>query len=186
MTSLILASTLMTSGPALSTPDLVALRQDEQSKVGQQEQPKPKHRFVDERIFQLDKLEVTKVTVDKHKFNLWVMDTDAKRSEGMMFLKNTDFKDDEGMIFVFLGEETRRFWMHNTHVDLDICYCDQDGKILNTYTMKAFDETTDYSSRGGSKYVIELRAGILRKLGIKSGMKFAIDERVVSKDDGAR
>lgn len=150
---------------------------------GTQDEKQDKKRFVKERVFQLDKLQVATVKVEKHTFKLWVMDTNAKRSEGMMHLENTDFKDDEGMIFVFLGEDWRRFWMRNTRVDLDICYCDKDGKILNTYTMAKFDETTDYSSTGPAMYVIELKAGILNKLGIKAGMKFQIPEDVVSKDE---
>lgn len=142
-----------------------------------------KHRFVPERNFQVDKLQKVKLKVGKHEFNSWVMDTDAKRQEGMMFLKDSDFKENDSMIFVFMGEDERRFWMHNTLVDLDICYCDKNGKIVKTYTMAKLDETTDYSSKGGSMYVIELKAGILKKLGIVAGMKFEIPEDVVSKDD---
>jgi len=112
------------------------------------------------------------------------MDTDAKRQEGMMHLVDTDFKDDDGMIFVFSNEDIRRFWMHNTYVDLDVCYCDKEGVINTVYTMKKFDETTDYSSKKPSMYVIELKAGILKKLGITVGMKWDIPETVVSKDDG--
>ena len=152
--------------------------------AGQTSSQEDKHRFVAERNFQLDKLQRVKIKVGKHVFNSWIMDTDQKRQEGMMFLKDTDFKDDDTMTFVFSGEDERRFWMHNTLVDLDICYCDKNGKIVKTYTMAKLDETTDYSSKGGAMYVIELKAGILKKLGIEKGMKFDIPEDVVSKDDG--
>lgn len=206
MTSLLLAAAFLVQGcspgpqlteksgssgttPAVEKqPEPNAIQQDPGSgqastaTPGQQQQDK--HRFVPERVFQVDKLQKTTVKVGKHKFTLWVMDTDAKRQEGMMFLKDQDFKDDGGMIFVFLGEDERRFWMHNTLVDLDICYCDKTGKIIKTYTMTKLDETTDYSSYGGSMYVIELRAGILKKLGIETGMKFEVPEDVVSKDNG--
>lgn len=149
-----------------------------QTQTGQQ------HRFVEDRVFQLDKLQKATVKIDKNTFHLWVMDNDSKRSEGMMFLKKEDFKDDEGMIFVFpnSGDEPRRFWMRNTLVDLDICYCDKDGMINSVYTMKALDETSDYSSKRPSMYVIELRDGTLKKLGIKPGMRFVIPEDVVAKD----
>lgn len=149
-----------------------------QTHTGQQ------HRFVEDRVFQLDKLQKATIRVDKNTFHLWVMDNDSKRSEGMMFLKKEDFKDDEGMIFVFPneGSEPRRFWMRNTLVDLDICYCDKDGMINSVYTMKALDETTDYSSKRPSMYVIELRDGTLKKLGIRPGMRFIIPEDVVAKD----
>lgn len=184
MFTLLLATTLYVAGPSFDLATTIVSLQDGQEKppVLQQED---KHRFVPERVFQVDKLQRVKCVVDEHKFNLWVMDSDAKRSEGMMHLKKEDFKDDEGMIFAFPneGDFPRRFWMRNTLVDLDICYCNSDGTINSTYTMKALDEITDYSSKKPSMYVIELRAGTLKKLEIKEGMKFKIPEEVVAKDD---
>ena len=100
--------------------------------------------------------------------------------EGMMHLKNEDFKDDDGMMFVFPDEAPRKFWMHDTLIDLDITYCGKDGTINSTYTMKALDEKTDYSSKKPSQFVIELRAGILNKLGIKPGNKWTIPSDVVA------
>ena len=151
---------------------------------GQKVKPKTDRPIYQARIYQLSNLETAEVTVNGKTFRLWVMDTDAKRSEGMMYLEDQDFKDDEGMVFAFRTEEPRKFWMRNTKVDLDICYCDKNGKILNTYTMKSFDETSDYSSAGPSQYVIELKAGALKKHGIKDGMTFKIPKSVVSKDSG--
>ncbi len=176
--------TKSTSSNLNSVPKDNPANQDQtkgQSETSKGQDDKP--RFVPERVFQVSKLQKAKIKVGKHPFNLWVMDTDSKRQEGMMFLKDSDFKDDEGMVFVFAGEDERRFWMHNTLVDLDICYCDMKGKIIKTYTMAKLDETTDYSSQGGSMYVIELKAGILKKLGIEKGMAFEIPEDVVSKDN---
>lgn len=147
-----------------------------------QEDKKQVHRFVQDRAFQLDNLKQATCKIGKHVFRLWVMDTDAKRQEGMMHLKNDDFKQDEGMIFIFPNEDFRRFWMHNTLVDLDITYNDKEGRILNVYTMKAMDETTDYSSAGPAMSVIELKANTLKKLEIEAGSKWEIPESVYSKD----
>lgn len=127
-------------------------------------------------------LQVANCTIGGKTFRLWVMDTNIKRGEGMMFLKNEDFKDDQGMVFVFKQADPQRFWMRNTLVDLDICYCNADGTINSTYTMKSMDEDTDYSSKAPSKYVIELRAGALAKHGIKTGMKWQIPSNVVAKE----
>lgn len=109
------------------------------------------------------------------------MDTQEKQMEGMMHLKNEDFKDDEGMIFVFPEESPRKFWMHNTLVDLDVTYCGKDGLINSVYTMKALDEKSDYSSKKPSQFVIELRAGTLKKLSIGEGAKWSIPNDVVAK-----
>lgn len=147
-----------------------------------QEDKKQVHRFIQDRAFQLDKLKQETCKIGKHVFHLWVMDTDAKRQEGLMFVKDTDMKDNEGMIFIFPNEDYRRFWMRNTLIDLDITYNDKDGRILNFYTMKALDETTDYSSSGPAMSVIELKPKTLKKLEIQAGDKWEIPESVVAKD----
>ncbi len=134
------------------------------------------------RTHQLKDLEVVEVTMGEHKFKMWVMDTDSKRMEGMMFLENKDFKDDEGMLFVFPGTATRNFWMKNTLVPLDIAYISREKKVLNTYTMAALDTTTPYPSKGGAMYVIEVRAGLFEKLKIGKGTVCTFPATVKAKD----
>lgn len=134
------------------------------------------------RTHQLKDLEVVEVTMGEHKFKMWVMDTDSKRMEGMMFLENKDFKDDEGMLFVFPGLATRNFWMKNTLVPLDIAYLNREKKVLNTYTMAALDTTTPYPSKGGSQFVIEVRAGLFEKLKIGKGTMCTFPATVKAKD----
>lgn len=141
-----------------------------------------KRRTIAERTFQLSDLKMVDVKIDKHKFRMWVMDTNDKRMEGMMFVENGDFKDNEGMIFVFPEPEFQRFWMRNTLVPLDIAYVGSNLRILNTYTMKPLDETTDYSSYGKSGIVIEVRGGLFKRLGIGRGMAVTLPEGLKAKD----
>jgi uncharacterized membrane protein (UPF0127 family) len=122
------------------------------------------------RYHQLKDLAKTKLTIaGKHVFTAWVMDTGAKREEGMMFLEDRDFTEKQGMIFVFKEPESQRFWMKNTFVDLDIAYISGNGRINTILTMTKFDTTTDYSSKAASMYVFEAKAGIFKKLGVKEG-----------------
>lgn len=134
------------------------------------------------RMFQLKDLEVADVKIGEHPFKLWVMDTYAKRQEGMMYLQNADFKDNEGMLFIFPDSAPRNFWMKNTFVPLDIAYINSSKTILNVLTMKAHDIDTPYDSRGSAMYVIEVRAGLFGKLEIKAGAKVTLPERLKSKD----
>ncbi len=136
------------------------------AKSDEKQKLEDKRRNIPQRKFQLNDLKKAEIKIDDHKFSLWVMDTFDKRMEGMMFVENSDFKDNEGMIFLFKEPEYQRFWMRNTLVPLDIAYVSKDRKINSTYTMKALDEVGDYSSYGPSDVVIELRAGIFRKLSI--------------------
>ncbi|QYK53971.1 MAG: DUF192 domain-containing protein [Fimbriimonadaceae bacterium] len=140
-------------------------------------------RHNEKRLYQLKDLETTTIVLkDKHELKAWVMDTDAKRSEGMMFLEDKDFTEKQAMVFVFTAARELRFWMRNTLVPLDIAYVDSSGRIVRTYTMKALDETTDYSSYGNAKYAIEFKAGLFKKLGVRAGDYVAISSRVKAKD----
>lgn len=140
-------------------------------------------RHNDKRLYQLKDLETTTIVLkDKHELKAWVMDTDAKRAEGMMFLEDKDFTEKQAMVFVFSSARELRFWMRNTLVPLDIAYVDSTGRIVRTYTMKALDETTDYSSYGNAKYAIEFKAGLFKKLGVRAGDYVAISSRVKAKD----
>ena len=154
----------------------------EEAPVQREGQQQDKHREVEQRFFQLDELQRVKIKVDKHEFNAWVMDTEAKRQEGMMFLEDSDFKKTDCMVFVFREAIPLRFWMRNTLVPLDIAYVGDKKTILNTYTMKARDEVTDYSSKGDAMYAIEFKAGTFKELKIAKGMKVEIPDNVKEKE----
>jgi uncharacterized membrane protein (UPF0127 family) len=120
------------------------------------------------RIYQLREFEKGKVVVNGKTFQVWIADTDGKIQEGMMWLKPDEVKDDEGMLFLLPADEPQRFWMRNCPMALDIIFLSRDRKVLNIELGKPFDET-GVSSRGPSKYVLELKAGIARKNGIRPG-----------------
>jgi len=145
--------------------------------------PAQSQRHVEQRYFQLKDLDTAKISFkEKDELTVWVMDSNLKRAEGMMFLKDSDFTEKQGMIFVFTAAQELRFWMRNTLVPLDIAYVDERGKILSTYTMKALDEETDYSSLGRSKYAIEVKAGLFKKLKIMPGDMVQIPSTIKAKD----
>lgn len=144
-------------------------------------QSEPRH--VPQRTFQVKDLQTAKISFkNKHELTVWVMDTNAKRSEGMMFLKDSDFTEKQGMIFVFRYAQPLGFWMRNTLVDLDIAYVDQAGRIVSIYTMKSLDETTDYGSRSNAMFAIETKAGLLKKLDIKPGDTVQIPSTIKAKE----
>lgn len=150
-----------------------------------QDQAAKEQRYIRSRQFQLKDLQVEELKVgvkQEHKFKTWVMDTDAKRQEGMMFLLNEDVADDQAMIFVFDKAETLSFWMKNTYIPLDIAYIDTNGKIVKTYTMQALDVYTDYTSKLPAKYALEMKKGTMLKLGILVGQKVEIPEKVKAKE----
>lgn len=99
--------------------------------------------------------------------------------------------EDGGMIFVFKRDRERRFWMKDCLVDIDILYLDRRGFIVRAYEMKAVplrgpnESQAEYESRlragdqypskGLTRYVIELKDGKIRELGLKRGQKIDLD-----------
>jgi uncharacterized membrane protein (UPF0127 family) len=133
------------------------------------------------RQFQLKDLQKVTLTANSKEFKVWVMDSEEKRQEGLMFVGDKDIKATEGMLFAFKYSQPLSFWMKNTYIDLDIAYIDKNKKVLNVLTMKAFDVTTDYASAGDAMYALELKAGVCKKNGIKAGMKVTFPDTVVGK-----
>ncbi|ARM12235.1 MULTISPECIES: DUF192 domain-containing protein [Rhizobium] len=101
------------------------------------------------------------------RFTVEVALTADQRAHGLMFRKT--MADDAGMIFDF-GEPRRvAMWMENTILPLDMLFADNAGTIRHIK-----EKATPYSrdiidSMSPVKYVVELNAGIVGKLGIKVG-----------------
>jgi len=114
-------------------------------------------------------------------FRLWLMDTDSKRQEGMMWLKPNEVADDQGMIFIFpqvqpavaAGGMPRGFWMQNTLVPLDIIFVADDGRVLNIGKGVPLSEV-NVPTAGAFRYVIELKQGTAARLGLKPGTRLTL------------
>ncbi len=101
-----------------------------------------------------------------------IADTPDKRAEGLMF--RTSLAPDHGMIFKFpeLGYWT--FWMKNTKIPLDIIWMEKTGRII--YIQPAVpictrqdDGCPRYHSHKKSRYVLEINAGMAKKLQLTPG-----------------
>lgn len=104
-------------------------------------------------------------------FTVEIATTNEQREYGLMFRK--EMPENAGMIFDF-GESRRvSMWMENTILPLDMLFIDSGGTIRHIK-----ENATPYSrdiidSMGEVKYVVELNAGVVKKLGIKVGDKVA-------------
>lgn len=137
--------------------------------------------FNHDRIYQLFDLQTATLTINGQKLKAWIADTDSKRNEGLMFVKDKDISPDQGMLFVFPYASTQGFWMKHTYIPLDIAYIGADKAVVSTATMKAFDETNT-PSKGPAQYALEMKTGTLARLGIKKGTKIDIPASVQAQD----
>jgi uncharacterized protein len=115
----------------------------------------------------IERLSIQTAAGATRAFEVEIADDDAERERGLMFRR--DMAANHGMLFDFNPPERVSFWMHNTHLPLDIIFIGADGRILNIA-----ENTTPYSdaaipSRGAARGVLELNAGRSRELGISAG-----------------
>ncbi len=97
-----------------------------------------------------------------------IADTAEARTKGLM--ERWSLPEHHGMIFIFDYPDIQRFWMHNTPLSLDMIFVDENRRILNIAESTTPMSRQTYSSRGPAKYVVEVRAGFSRRLGIEEGM----------------
>ncbi len=109
-----------------------------------------------------------------HNFTVELAETQAQQAKGLMF--RTELPDEKGMLFLLDAERDASFWMKNTLIPLDIIFIRSNGEIENIV-----ENTVPYSldkvdSTAPVKYVLELRGGLTRQLGIKAGDKVRWNE----------
>ncbi|MDD8020354.1 MAG: DUF192 domain-containing protein [Acidobacteriota bacterium] len=92
----------------------------------------------------------------------------AEREKGLMFRK--DLSPDQGMLFVFEEEGEYSFWMKNTLISLDIIWLNASRQVVhleeNVPPCQA-DPCPGYSPDRKALYVLELKAGRAKELGLE-------------------
>jgi uncharacterized membrane protein (UPF0127 family) len=111
-------------------------------------------------------LPTVKMKIADRTFDLEVARTSEQQATGLM--KRDSMPENHGMIFVFEDEHMLEFWMKDTRIPLDIIYLDGQAKVVWVQTMQPYDQST-VSSQVPAQYAIELNAGLVKKLGIKTG-----------------
>lgn len=133
------------------------------------------------RAYPLSELATTTIKLNQKTFKLWVMDTGAKRQEGMMYLESKELPKNYGMLFVFPKPEALAFWMKNTYIPLDLVFLDEDKKILNIEKLVPHD-LHPVPSKGLALYAIELFSGLAAKSKLVPGKHLHFSSLVQSKD----
>ena len=135
------------------------------------------------------------VVIAGKTFTVEVAADDAVRMKGMG--GRTSIAEDGGMIFAFARSQrasVMTFVMRDCPIDIDIIYLDSAGRVQAFYEMKAEPPRGEgegtagdfsnakyegrlrqYSSKYRCTFAIELKAGTIKKIGVKDGDLIVFD-----------
>ena len=106
-------------------------------------------------------------------FHVEIADTKKMREKGLMF--RTDLEVDKGMLIVMPEAKFASIWMKNTFLSLDIIFISEENFIVD-YLIDAVPlSKKTYTSKIIAKYILEINAGLIKKLGINGGDKVHIE-----------
>ena len=103
----------------------------------------------------------------EHSFEIEVTETPEQKARGLMFRRS--LADDAGMLFPYTPPQEATMWMKNTYISLDMVFIRADGIVHRIEAgTEPFSEKV-IASNGDVSAVLELRAGIAAKIGLKPG-----------------
>lgn len=104
---------------------------------------------------------------DRFEFQVEMAVSPEQRRQGLMFRESLE--EDHGMLFDFGKPQRASMWMRNTYVPLDMLFIDAEGHITQIAANTQPLSDAVVASREPVRAVLELRAGVSAKLGIKPG-----------------
>lgn len=112
------------------------------------------------------------IVTGAHGESRYYLELAVRSSEQARGLMHRDILvPDWGMLFVFPSDRQRSFWMRNTLIPLDMVFIRSDG-VIDSFQENAEPLTeTSRPSEGPARYVLELNAGEVARLGLGAGAR---------------
>ncbi|MFQ5532114.1 MAG: DUF192 domain-containing protein [Candidatus Nanoarchaeia archaeon] len=113
-----------------------------------------------------------KVCFNKNCFYVEIAGTLEQRTRGLMYRDSLD--ENSGMLFVFPQEDIYLFWMKNVRFPLDIIWLNSNQEVV--YTQENIPSCNQeicptITPLAKAKYVLEINAGTVDKIGLGVGDK---------------
>ena len=99
-----------------------------------------------------------------HEFTVYLATEFEQQRRGLMFVR--DMPDDVGMLFIYEDSEIHSMWMKNTYISLDLVFARADGSVSSVIRDTQPLSLESRASIEPVSYVLELNAGITRRLNI--------------------
>ena len=103
----------------------------------------------------------------RQPFDIELALTPAQQSQGLMFRRQ--MAPDAGMLFFHQRETVATMWMRNTILPLDMLFVATDGRIVHIAERTVPQSLATITAGRPVRAVLELNAGTVRRLAIKSG-----------------
>ena len=103
----------------------------------------------------------------QHSFEVWIADTPERSQQGLMFV--SDLPANLGMIFPLDPPKVETMWMKNTYIELDMLFIEQGGRVSKIIERAEPMSLRPLSSDRKVAAVLELRGGLVAKLGLRVG-----------------
>jgi len=97
--------------------------------------------------------------------------TPEERAQGLMFRES--MPEDQGMLFVFDEPDFQTFYMKNCFFAQDWLFLDAAGRIVDVLEDRPpchADPCPTWTSKVKARFVLELRAGVAKRYGLKPGV----------------
>ena len=90
-----------------------------------------------------------------------------EQEQGLMFRRSIG--ENEGMLFVYDKPQHVSMWMRNTYLSLDMVFIGRDRRVLRIEHGATPLSDAVIDSGGPVQFVLELKAGMAERLGLKAG-----------------
>lgn len=120
----------------------------------------------------------TLATLGGHELKIMLARSFDEKAMGLMYYEQLE--ENRGMLFVYQAPRVMAFWMKNTMIPLDLVFLSENLEISewieNMEPGYGQPEATlpRYKSTGPAQYALELKAGMIQKLGLKIGDRLDI------------
>lgn len=114
--------------------------------------------------FEFATLEVINDAGEQIVFDVYLAQDFEQQRRGLMFVRN--MPERTGMLFIYESDEIRSMWMKNTYLPLDMIFARSDGSVSSVIHRTEPHTLVSRKSIEPVRYVLEVNAGIARRLGI--------------------
>jgi uncharacterized protein len=101
------------------------------------------------------------------RFHVEIADSEAERALGLMH--RATMPSAAGMLFVYDAPTHAFFWMKDTLIPLDMIFADAAGRVTRVHSDAVPQDLTAIDGGEGVRYVLEINAGLAKRMGIAPG-----------------